>query len=1518
MRVTALASALVVFLTAWPASEAEAFQTPFGVRVHAAIDRALQYFRNTEANGQWADAQGAQGSGLAMLCFMEKHASADWNSPTNGYRTSSAADQALLRRAAARVIANDGALRNVSGSYSYGTGSSLMGLSLFRQTGGPNDVGAGVTVDQAIQFGAQRLQQSQGRAGCNMGGWNYHAPANDGDLSTTQFAIAGLSAASAVWPPADDVLPNSVAFLQNSQQCGGGGHSYRGCSGGCSHSMTASGLWGYRLSGLAGSEPRVQQSLTWLRNNYQYENSISWSYYYYFWAVSKGLEVTRDDGRGGIFEDDIGGRRDMAALGYPEEPRNWYSDLAYTLVTQQSAAGTWNRNWSIIADTSFATLVLARSLGGVCGDDFGDHDGICQGDDNCPNVPNPDQADRDGDAVGDVCDNCVNAANLAQNDVDGDGLGDVCDAYSCVPSGAEVCDGRDNDCDQLTDENDPGGGAACDSGQPGVCRPGVRHCVNASLICVRNVNPAAESCNGLDDNCNGVSDDGNPGGRIDCDTGGLGVCAGGLTECRNGRIDCDQRVPQSVEVCDGLDNNCDGLPDEGNPGAARPCAVPGQVGVCALGTTRCGAGQLRCVRNFDPGIELCDGADNDCDGGADEGNPGGGLDCPLPGGIGACGQGRTTCQAGAVACLAVNVAGAELCNGRDDDCDGRTDEAVAGVNDACDTGNAGACGQGTLACLFGNMVCRGNLQGGRAEVCDGIDNDCDGAIDDAPAGFGLACVTNAPGACAPGLTTCVAGRAACVATGAPGDERCNGLDDDCDGDEDEGNPEGARDCETGNLGACGLGLTLCRNAALLCIQSAQPVVEACNGLDDNCDGAVDDGDPEGDVDCASEGLGQCAVGRRHCREGALACEPSFELQDDVCDGLDNDCDGATDEGDPGGGEACDTGGEGSCAGGVLHCSFGAIDCVPDLPPSVEVCNDLDDDCDGQIDDGPMGQGDLCETGRGGNCATGLFVCRAGVLDCESEVDPTVESCDGLDEDCDGLTDEGNPGGDIPCDLPGRLGQCGVGRSVCGNGRVNCEGMPVPQAEVCDALDNNCNGMVDEGDPGAGGVCDTGFFGACSPGRLVCAAGGLACAQNLPPVDELCDGRDNNCDGNVDEGELAGGGICATGDPGRCAAGRRSCLAGGMACLGEASPVIETCDASDEDCDGRIDEGLRNACGVCGDLAAETCNLVDDDCDGLVDNGPICPGGQLCVRGTCAGPCDGNECALEGFICFQGACVEPCQALVCPVDFGCQDGVCVDPCVGVRCGAGEVCRRGLCVGESCYEAGCPAGQRCTEGNCQGDPCAGVVCPGGEFCREGACTPSCAEISCPLNADCIDGACQIDPCFEVACGLGEVCMVDTGLPICVDDRCTGITCGEGRTCEAGQCVDSACASVTCPAGERCALERGVAVCVADWVPEPVLPVGTDAGVAADLGLADASSNMDKPLDDMGPDGENGSGNGGPDVPPNVLRQADATVSDAPPDALTQGCACSLNPSRSAAPVLVLALAAFVLARPRRRRR
>src|SRR6185503_13841722 len=68
-----------------------------------------------------------------------------------------------------------------------------------------------------------------------------------------------------------------------------------------------------------------------------------------------------------------------------------------------------------------------------------------------------------------------------------------------APCSTEVCDGVDNDCDASVDEGDPGGGGACATGQPGVCAAGTRQCQAGSLACVRNIPPAAETCNGLDD-----------------------------------------------------------------------------------------------------------------------------------------------------------------------------------------------------------------------------------------------------------------------------------------------------------------------------------------------------------------------------------------------------------------------------------------------------------------------------------------------------------------------------------------------------------------------------------------------------------------------------------------------------------------------------------------------------------------------------------------------------------------------------------------------------------------------------------------------------------------------------------------------------------------------------------------------------------------------------------------------------------------------------------------------------------
>ncbi len=268
-RATLVAVVTCVLLPA----TASAFRTPFGDRVNAAIERGLQYYRGNENGGNI----GGWATGLAMLCFLEKRASADWAAPHVGYRNSLPADQALMQRAARYLINLDGSLRSGNGSYSYGTGAALMGLSLYRQTGGPNNVGAAVNVDTAIANGVNALKRSQGNCGTNIGGWNYHGPGCDGDLSTTQFAVAGLSAAAAIVAGADNTLGRTQTFLRHDQNnCGGGGGCYRGNGGSWngrpSHSMTASLLWSYRLSGVSQADGnRSQPALRWIDNNWAYQ-----------------------------------------------------------------------------------------------------------------------------------------------------------------------------------------------------------------------------------------------------------------------------------------------------------------------------------------------------------------------------------------------------------------------------------------------------------------------------------------------------------------------------------------------------------------------------------------------------------------------------------------------------------------------------------------------------------------------------------------------------------------------------------------------------------------------------------------------------------------------------------------------------------------------------------------------------------------------------------------------------------------------------------------------------------------------------------------------------------------------------------------------------------------------------------------------------------------------------------------------------------------------------------------------
>ena len=116
-----------------------------------------------------------------------------------------------------------------------------------------------------------------------------------------------------------------------------------------------------------------------------------------------------------------------------------------------------------------------------------------------------------------------------------------------------------------------------------------------------------------------------------------------------------------------------------------------------------------------------------------------------------------------------------------------------------------------------------------------------------------------------------------------------------------------------------------------------------------------------------------------------------------------------------------------------------------------------------------------------------------------------EACNAQDDDCDGETDEDNPGGGADC-LTGRSGICATGMTACINGRVACRPDADPIPEVCDGQDNNCNGEVDELNPGGGLPCETGLQGQCARGVLNCRGGELTCvspASRLHLIREEC-------------------------------------------------------------------------------------------------------------------------------------------------------------------------------------------------------------------------------------------------------------------------------------------------------------------------------------------------------------------------------------------------------------------------------
>ena len=800
---------------------------------------------------------------------------------------------------------------------------------------------------------------------------------------------------------------------------------------------------------------------------------------------------------------------------------------------------------------------------------------------------------------------CVKGGCLTEicngKDDDNDGKIDEDNVCGCTPCkfSKEVCDGIDNDCDGKIDENLES--CVIAGFHPSsMCAQGKVNCVNGvDKGCEQVVFPSVEVCDGIDNDCDGLVDEGLDGKA--CEVHGFpknSQCSKGLTVCHNGKNKCLQTVLPTPEICDGIDNDCDGAIDENIP--QEKCTLAHLKGQCALGMKSCIKGKYECRQVNFPTKELCDGLDNDCDGLIDE--------------DGACKC--TPCKWSE-----------EVCDGKDNDCDGLIDEDIASKDcTVAGYNSTWACAKGKTKCVGGKTICD-FLTIPSAEVCDGKDNDCNGKIDDIPVEFCKVPGFDAQSSCSDGKFECVNGKKECKFLIEPLKEICDGIDNDCDGLVDEDIIFDTPHCKVLGLdllSSCSDGYKVCRNGKIDCVLKNPLKNETCNGVDDDCNGIIDDGLVAEDCKTCQYAPGTpCSPGKTSCVRGETKCVAIELPKPEICDGVDNDCNGIIDDIEA---LPCKVIGydlQSSCSDGHYACVNHARVCVLNTLPPKEICDGLDNDCDGLIDDSIEFDDPKCKVAglfQNSTCSDGMKSCRGGVIKCDLITETKDEICNGVDDDCNGLVD------DVVskrCSVPGKLGACAIGKTKCTNGVETCEQITFESAEVCDGVDNNCDGLIDEGLDNQKCTLYE-LKGICADGLTKCLNGNLECQQVNFPSTELCDNLDNNCNGITDEGILP---VACNIDEllGPCAAGSGRCENGTIVCHQITFECAEVCDGLDNDCDGIVDdnipsipckvdgaEGLcstgktscRNGTEKCQQTIfpiAEICDGLDNDCDGKVDN-----------------------------------------------------------------------------------------------------------------------------------------------------------------------------------------------------------------------------------------------------------------------------------------------------------------------------
>ncbi|MBX7194525.1 MAG: hypothetical protein K1X94_20885 [Sandaracinaceae bacterium] len=531
--------------------------------------------------------------------------------------------------------------------------------------------------------------------------------------------------------------------------------------------------------------------------------------------------------------------------------------------------------------------------------------------------------------------------------------------------------------------------------------------------------------------------------------------------------------------------------------------------------------------------------------------------------------------------------------------------------------------------------------------------------------------------------------------------------------------------------------------------------------------------------------------------------------------LGNDCDDADAHRFPGNLEVCDDAGhDEDCnldtRGGIdsdgdgfedARCcnpaEAGGTNCGPDCddarrsvsPDGVELCNGLDDDCSGEIDEGLLQMlfRDLDFDGYGAS-ASGMLGCpnRPGYTttggDCDdmdvAQNPGQLEFCDMVDNDCDGQVDDNTQAVSWYRDTDGD----GFGAAASGT-EISCEpltsmgysllssdcddatrAISPAAAEACNGRDDDCNGVADFEIPGHPGDFEN-DDGDAFPDLACGAPFGEDCddrnAATGPGETEICDGRDNDCDADVDEGATS-----AVFYRDADADGYGSTMGGTIVgCMGMAGYV-----ASGGDCDDS-DPARRPG-------ATETCNGRDDNCDGAADEGvslaPLPHAQVACVAGmTTIVRCDPN------YENCNGTTSDGCEIDLTTDEMNCRF------CGNLCSSTGGETRE--CVAGDCRIASCPSGRR----DCNGSAVDGCERTIGTTTDCSDCNDRCALAHVTRQA-CMSGTCSFDPATDCEPGWADCDgMVATG---CETPTGTAMNCSAcGDACTAMQFCDAS--SHTC---------------------------------------------------------------------------------------------------------------------------